>query len=537
MAYPTKIGGETEPNCIKKGNLWLGVGGRNYGPTNQTGFYATLPPPEDGYVVLMEKSSGGPAVYSCANDSDLIGAINGAEAQSFSTLKQVLNYAAENDIAVVNKIEPEIVTDGLVFNVDASSLLSYPTTESKWYDLSGQTNNGILNNGPTFNSNGAIIFDGVDDKISLNSLITLSGPFTWTATCYSNVMSAAQNRQVYVGGGNTWFEQSDNDTLFIVNNNESSFNLELPTNITPQDKYYNITVKRKSDNTFDYYFNGIKQTLRGGGGYQVSGSYYINTIGSLGIGRYWNGGISKVQVYNKELSQSEILQNYYGGPIVTDGLVLAVDASNLVSYESGSTTAYSMTGSITSTLQNGTAYLSNNGGTWDFDGTNDYLSFDSNSTRTNLGITSYFTFDVWINADSAGDQFGFAGYAPYWGYTMRTNLIDSNTKLIAYLLYQDNNGNWVSSYNGNSVNKGDIGQWVNFVITFDNGLVTHYVNGKAGTSTTLALTGQNPTQNLGYGIIGWNYYEGKFANGKVYNRALTSQEVQQNYLAQWGRFT
>jgi hypothetical protein len=57
----------------------------------------------------------------------------------------------------------------------------------------------------------------------------------------------------------------------------------------------------------------------------------------------FNGKISQAQVYNRVLSASEILQNYYGAPIVTDGLVFAVDAGNIVSYESGSTTTYSLT--------------------------------------------------------------------------------------------------------------------------------------------------------------------------------------------------
>ena len=119
---------------------------------------------------------------------------------------------------------------------------------------------------------------------------------------------------------------------------------------------------------------------------------------------------------------------------------------------------------------------------------------------------------------------------------MRTSVTDSNTKILAYLLYQDSGGVWQSSYSSDTLNKGNIEEWVNFVITFDNGTVTHYVNGTQGTSTTLALTGQNPTQNLQYGIVGWNYYEGKFANGNIYNRVLTASEVLQNYNATKSRF-
>jgi hypothetical protein len=44
---------------------------------------------------------------------------------------------------------------------------------------------------------------------------------------------------------------------------------------------------------------------------------------------------------------------------------------NLVSYESGSTTTYSLTGSISGSLINGTGFTNNNGGAWNFDGTDD----------------------------------------------------------------------------------------------------------------------------------------------------------------------
>ena len=206
-------------------------------------------------------------------------------------------------------IGPNLITDGLVLALDAGNLKSYTGTGSTWYDLTGN-NNAELNNGPTFDSEDrSIILDGVDDRISLDYQITLSGPFTWSFIGYSSIMNSGQNRQVYFSGNGTWFEQSDNDTLFIVNINEGSFNLELPNDITPQDMYYSISVKRKYDNTFDYYFNGIKQNLRNGQSIQKSSDYYIKTIGYT-AGREWNGGISRALIYNRELTDSEILQNY-----------------------------------------------------------------------------------------------------------------------------------------------------------------------------------------------------------------------------------
>jgi hypothetical protein len=74
-----------------------------------------------------------------------------------STDKLATNFDYEN-----------IVTDGLVLNLDAGFVGSYPTTASTWYDISGNDKNSTLTNGPTFNSanSGSIVFDGVDDYVN-----------------------------------------------------------------------------------------------------------------------------------------------------------------------------------------------------------------------------------------------------------------------------------------------------------------------------------------------------------------------------------
>ena len=62
---------------------------------------------------------------------------------------------------MATEYNPRIVTDNLVFYVDAGNTKSYPGTGDTWTDMSG-VNNGTLTNGPTFNSDngGSIVFDG-----------------------------------------------------------------------------------------------------------------------------------------------------------------------------------------------------------------------------------------------------------------------------------------------------------------------------------------------------------------------------------------
>ena len=69
-----------------------------------------------------------------------------------------------------NRYGPRIVTDGLVLCLDAADNNSYPGTGTTWTDLSGNGNNGTLNNGPTFSSanKGYISFDGTNDYMQAN---------------------------------------------------------------------------------------------------------------------------------------------------------------------------------------------------------------------------------------------------------------------------------------------------------------------------------------------------------------------------------
>ena len=66
---------------------------------------------------------------------------------------------------------PKIVTDGLVLCLDAANPLSYTPGDSLWKDLSGNGNNGTLINGPSYttSNNGGLVLDGVDDYVNLTS--------------------------------------------------------------------------------------------------------------------------------------------------------------------------------------------------------------------------------------------------------------------------------------------------------------------------------------------------------------------------------
>jgi hypothetical protein len=69
------------------------------------------------------------------------------------------------------------ISVGLVLSVDASNASSYPGSGTVWTDLSGEGNNGTLNNGVGYSSlnGGQLTFDGTNDSVSFGNSLTLQG--------------------------------------------------------------------------------------------------------------------------------------------------------------------------------------------------------------------------------------------------------------------------------------------------------------------------------------------------------------------------
>ncbi len=157
----------------------IGVNQVEYSPTSTTGWYAGISPPVSGYTVYVNKVTQGPSILVASNDVDLVSIARSQGATStVTTTAGALNYfVSQSDMMVVNKNYNDIVTSGLVLNVDASFVSSYPVSGMSWYNISGSGNTGTLVNGPTFNTTGFFDLDGTDDGISIldNNTLDFSG--------------------------------------------------------------------------------------------------------------------------------------------------------------------------------------------------------------------------------------------------------------------------------------------------------------------------------------------------------------------------
>jgi len=210
----------------------------------------------------------------------------------------------------------------------------------------------------------------------------------------------------------------------------------------------------------------------------------------------------------------------YNTSIVSDGLVFALDAANSRSYTGSGITVNGLIGGIGGTLVNGVGFGTTNSGSFNFDGTNDYIELGAS-----IQNYSVFTTSFWINYN-----FFDASNSP---------LGDDSQEYFYHILFQ--NGIFAlgisSSYTGNPFvylnhNTININTWYNFVVTknsSDN--VSFYQN--TVLLGTLNKPGATNIHKIGRGYV---YDNAKISNVSFYNRALTQQEIKQNYNATKKRY-
>ena len=221
----------------------------------------------------------------------------------------------------------------------------------------------------------------------------------------------------------------------------------------------------------------------------------------------------------------------HGGPdIVEDGLVFAVDAGNSQSYVSASLNTFSLVSSDTGSIHNDVDFSSTNQGSWVFDGVDDGIDCGNSN---NLDITSKITISAWINPTTAITSQNFPMFIAK----------DLN---VAYMLYGNSStgafrlriGTNTAANVVDSVTTLSTGVWAHIVGTYDGTNMKLYINGSL--DITKSRVGTIPTSTNSLRIaeanINNNEYEGNIASVKIYNKALTSAEVTQNYNATKERF-
>ena len=207
---------------------------------------------------------------------------------------------------------PRIVTDGLVLALDAGNTKSYPGSGTTWTDLSGNGNNGTLVNGPTY-SDGSIVFDGINDYVSLVDNLGDPQQFSVSFWCYPTELNVNANnnfRRIFLTPGSSTnttnvilIEQSANISFRIPGGSTDNFQASGFSGINQWG--YVTCVYNQSHRQI--YFNGVFKSQLAEAGVTVDfGSPQI-VDPSFQI---FKGNIAIFKIYNRALTASEVQQNF-----------------------------------------------------------------------------------------------------------------------------------------------------------------------------------------------------------------------------------
>jgi hypothetical protein len=222
-----------------------------------------------------------------------------------------------------------------------------------------------------------------------------------------------------------------------------------------------------------------------------------------------------------------------GPKIVTNGLVLALDAASKNSYPGSGTTWTDLSGNNNNgTLVNGPTFDSGNGGSIFTDGTNDYIS------SSYFGNTAdSFTFSVWFKNDNYSESKfplvrGRDGSGAGWSIAI--GIYTSGLSESAVVTTSAG----ATQFTATGTSTLALNTWYYLTGVWTAGVsIKHYVNGILEATTNTSSTNlRTSTEGWVIGTLNTTFTSGYNAIAQIYNRALSATEIQQNFNAQKSRF-
>lgn len=228
-----------------------------------------------------------------------------------------------------------------------------------------------------------------------------------------------------------------------------------------------------------------------------------------------------------------------GPKIITNGLVLSLDAANVKSYTGTGTTWNDLSGNGNNgTLTNGPTFNATNMGSIVFDGTNDYVNVPYN---VNLNPSSNISVSLWLTLTATGT-------------TIRNPIeLSATSDELYFILWRADlspkrwgwgvkQSNGTTAETTSTTTTFSTNTWYNIALVANSsaGQVYFYYNGILDSGVAYNGTiKQNASAILSIGSDQGNtrrYWQGNISNTLIYNRALSTAEVLQNYNATKNRF-
>ena len=240
-----------------------------------------------------------------------------------------------------------------------------------------------------------------------------------------------------------------------------------------------------------------------------------------------------MSLQTQKLSTSQLS---VGASIITNGLQLYVDIANNRSYPDSGTSVLDLTDNDNDMTVSGATYSSNDGGSFDFDGSNDLIYGAQASNPYNL--SKQITYEFWFRwtEDGGGDRNIILNKES----SFEVGVNDSNGYLQWAIMSDAQNWAWLG---GSSTGDLRDSNWHYGAITrSESALESMYLDG--GLETTEQRTDSPIRQNnnrlhlgsRGGGTNSSSTFGGNIAVVRIYNRCLSANEIYHNYKVQAHRF-
>ncbi len=397
---------------------------------------------------------------------------------------------------------PSIVTNGLVLYYDMGntkkSWRGFPTT-----NLNSLTGIGIYNNVPghvtaTLATTGEVYLGAPVYKLTLT-------PTTATGVSY---LTAGNNPGIGVvtGGGGGLANRYTGHSIF--------FRTTVPMHTNPIYTHYSNIPGWQSSTGYDRTSDGW---------YRAYVTWYYSATQS--DGKYW-----AINPATATLNNPIVI--YWAAPFKEDSNVNTFVSPYVETSRSSTTSLLDMTGNTSLSVDSLT--YSTTDGTFSFNGSSNYITAGSVANINN----SAGTVEMWvkynaIDTNKCGIIYG--GNNTDTGWLLQNENSASNK--LCFLTCRTN-GTFPIAALGNAESSALVGTWVHQVGVYDNTTTKLYINGVLKSTATSSVSLIKPATTLYFGNEpGRSYYlNGSIAVAKVYNRALSSAEIFQNFNALRKRF-
>lgn len=216
----------------------------------------------------------------------------------------------------------------------------------------------------------------------------------------------------------------------------------------------------------------------------------------------------------------------YGGPdIVTEGLVLHLDAGNSKSYPGSGNTWYDLSGNLFhANANNLPTYSSLYNGVFLFNGTSNYF------TTVDPGSLGNFTVSCWVKPLLSSTGSNPAIIASVYPSKVNFTITYFNNQTVFGGIF---NNSWVGTSTVSSIN-----DWQNLSLTYNGSSLILYRNGIAITNVSTGIAAQSSGSGIRIGRRwdGADYFNGYISQIAIHNIALNSNKLIDNYNALKGRF-